>query len=112
MCQHRQCHVALFCSSPRLFISQHIYHKSARRFIYSFIYGLFNDTSNSRLQLAASDMLKKVNEFGRLSKAAVTAECEVLTQTCTERLRKTTEDFVRIVCFEGEIYIQGRQNSK
>ena len=56
--------------------------------------------------------MKKVNEFGRLSKAAVTAECEVLTQTCTERLRKTTEDFVRIVCFEGEIYIQGRQNSK
>jgi len=40
-------------------------------------------------------MLKKVNEFGRLSKEAVTAESDVLTQTCTKRLRKTTEDVCR-----------------
>lgn len=45
--------------------------------------------------------MKKVNEFSRLSKKAVTAESEVLTQTCTERLRKTTEDFCQNSLFRG-----------
>jgi len=46
-------------------------------------------------------MLKKVSEFGRLSKEAVAAESEVLTQTCTERLRKPTEDFCQNSLFRG-----------
>jgi len=46
-------------------------------------------------------MLEKVNEFGRLSKEAVTVESEVLTQTCTERLRKPTEDFCQNSLFQG-----------
>jgi len=46
-------------------------------------------------------MLKKVIEFGRLSKEAVTAESEIPTQTCTERLRETTEDFCQNSLFRG-----------
>lgn len=46
-------------------------------------------------------MLKKVNEFDRLSKEAVTAESEVLTQPCAERQRKPTDAFYQNSLFGG-----------